>query len=287
MTTLILAKLVLQGSERDLNFQPPAWVHQIPAKFGFTFVRGLKYDRKTGYSDLDLTFRRKSSPASSASFTFEGRRFDDREPGFGSRGVYAGIAAGESWLRRQPKYSLQLPLFGEDSVFSPFKNGFNIIQVAYYRYFYAEFSDFVALQKPPRGVPTLNRDRTEDRAMFQSFCRFALAHLTAENDLVAGSSISISGHSYPSFAYRRVPEDYVAAMPNRPTTRWIKLSDWARNHDVTVTYGDMTAEYVYRGERYLLPLASDQFKKGTAWFKTSGPILMRGDDWLIPTAMVD
>ena len=287
MTTLILANLVFQGSEFDLNFQPPAWVHQIPAKFGFTYVRGLKYDRKLGYRDLKYAFRRKSTPASSAYFTFEGRSFDDREPGFGGRGGYAGSAATESWLRRQPKYSLQLPLFGEDSVFFPSRNGFRIIQVAYDRYFYAGFSDFVALQKPPRGVPTLNRDRTEDRAMFQSFCRFALAHLTAENDLVAGSSISISGHSYPSFAYRRVPEDYVAAMPNRPTTRWIKLSDWARNHDVTVTYGDTTAEYVYRGERYLLPLASDQFKKGTAWFKTSGPILMRGNDWLIPTAMVD
>jgi hypothetical protein len=286
---LLAATIALQGSERDLNFQPPAWVHQIPSKFGFTFARGLKYDRKPGYSEIRFTFRRKSSPASSASFHFEGRRFDDIRPGsgFGPDGVYAGLAVANSWLRKQPKFSLQLPIFGEDAVFAPCKNGFDLLQVAYYRYFRADFSDYVALQKPPRGVPTLNRDRTEDKAMFESFCRFALAHLTAENDLVAAPPVSIAGHSYASSAYRQVPTDFAVAMPNRPTTRWIKLSDWARNKDVTVTYGDMTAEYVYRGERYLLPLASDQFKKGTAWFKTSGPILMRGDDWLIPTAMVD
>ncbi len=125
-----------------------------------------------------------------------------------------------------------------------------------------------------------NINTPEYRHLAESICRHTSASLYGKFYLKAASRINIDGSSYASLSFKTPPSnrpDFV-----RPTARWIKLSDWARHHNVTITYGDITAEYVYRGERYLLPLASDQFKKGTAWFKTSGPILKRGDDWLIP-----
>ena len=125
-----------------------------------------------------------------------------------------------------------------------------------------------------------NLNTPEYRHLAESVCRHTLASLYGKFYLQPASSVNVDGSSYASLSFKTPPSnrpDFV-----RPTARWIKLSDWARNHDVTVTYGDMTAEYVYRGERYLLPLASDQFKKGAAWFRASGPILKRGDDWLIP-----
>ncbi len=125
-----------------------------------------------------------------------------------------------------------------------------------------------------------NINTPEYRHLAESVCRHTLASLYGKFYLQPAPSVNVDGSSYASLSFKTPPSnrpDFV-----RPTARWIKLADWARNHDVTVTYGDMTAEYVYRGERYLLPLASDQFKKGAAWFRASGPILKRGDDWLIP-----
>jgi hypothetical protein len=285
MMTTLISSLVLTFGQRDLAYRGPNWATKMHADFGFSYQTGFKYD-EDGFSIFSLQFHRNGKPPIGCSIRVRGREFDDREPGFGTRGVNAGMSISNSFFRKQPKIAPTMPFFGDDVVIAPKKNGFQLLQVGYFRKFSIQYFDIPTLARPPKGVPTIDRDRTLDKRVFEHICRLALACSTGDLDLTQTTFTNIDTHSYQCWNYRSIPALYSNAM-SRPTTRWIKLSDWARNHHVAVTYGDMTAEYVYRGERYLLPLASDQFKKGTAWFKTSGPILMRGDDWLIPTAMVD
>ncbi len=274
--------------------RPPAWCVAAASKFSFRVVFSFRYSNAYG-EELRVTMARDSSPPASFAFRIAGRNFesefvDSKYRGhklFGSRGVLASSASGFDRVPDSERLPMKYPMFGEDIVLRDELNGYSIMQVGYWRAFNADFHDVVKREGPRKGLKRIARDRSEDKIMAESLFRHLMATSTGEMDLESASNVTLDGLAYSSFRYSEIPATYNEAMPNRPTTRWIKLSDWARNHDVTVTYGDMTAEYVYRGERYLLPLASDQFKKGTAWFKTSGPILMRGDDWLIPTAMVD
>ncbi len=270
----------------DGAYTGPSWSNVMTREFGFAFQRGTKRVDSAGFDTFSMLFERVSAPRQRCSIAIRGRILEGNELGFGNRGVYAGASTSQAFGTPRSSIQLSKPIFGDDFVLTRRKNGFQFLQVCFFHQFSIHIYDVAQLANPPRGVPNILRDRTADLRKFEGLCRLVLARSIAELDLVTGSQAVLEGLSYQAWTFNSPPQYYRQAM-SRPTTRWIKLSDWARNHDVTVTYGDMTAEYVYRGERYLLPLASDQFKKGTAWFKTSGPILMRGDDWLIPTAMVD
>jgi hypothetical protein len=278
----IVATLSLQTRS---NYEVPASTSRLLQSSGFVKNVGglLRHIRDFGPS-IDFSCVR-SNPLSVLMFEMSGRQLTN-ERTFGTRGVFAGSAATDQWLRSRPKRALKFPFFGDDHWAEVDEFGVNILGVGYFHHFFLSIRDNVKRDKTTRAFIPIDRDHSVDLPLAEVVFRNMIAQFIAQEDLIGSSQVHIGTEHYSAFEFGQLLSYYRQAM-SRPTTRWIKLSDWARNHDVAVTYGDMTAEYVYRGERYLLPLASDQFKKGTAWFKTSGPILMRGDDWLIPTAMVD
>jgi hypothetical protein len=266
------------------NYDVPASTSRLLQWSGFVKnVGGLRQVRDLGprlsYSCV------RFNPSSVLVFQVSGRELT-KEKTFGNRGVFAGSAAADQWLRSRPQCALGFPLFGDDHWAQTDDFGVDILSVGYFHHFSISIHDNVKRDKTTRAFIPIDRDHSVDLPLAEVVFRNMIAQFIAQEDLIGSSQVHIGTEHYQAFEFGQLPSYYRQAM-SRPTTRWIKLSDWARNHDVAVTYDDMTAEYIYRGERYLLPLASDQFKKGTAWFKTSGPILMRGDDWLIPTAMVD
>ena len=267
------------------NYDVPASTYRLLQSSGFVKdVGGLLQNIRDFGPSIDFSCVR-SNPSSVLVFQVSGRQLT-KERTFGNRGVFAGSAATDEWLRGRPQRALRFPLFGNDHWAEVYEFGVKLLSVGYFHRFDLSIRDNVKRDKSTRAFIPIDRDHSVDLPLAEAVFRNMIAQFIAQEDLIGSSQVQIGTEHYPAFEFGQLLSYYRQAM-SRPTTRWIKLSDWARNHDVTVTYGDMTAEYVYRGERYLLPLASDQFKKGTAWFKTSGPILMRGDDWLIPTSMVD
>ena len=289
MTHLISsAVLACAAHPAHLDKTIPQWAATSFRSNQFVATHAHTSDPQVDCKRVSIDGERLGNQPMFISVISQGQGFDPM-PGYPltfRRGVFTGYSSSNDEEKRANSLPLRFPIFS-DHYCEKSLNGFTLENLAYWRRTSVTIADMTKRTKPRGGFQVIQRGRSQEFVILERIARHSIANILGEVDLINKGQAVVGSDTYTNYGLVDVPNRFRQAVPKQPTTRWIKLSDWARNHDVTVTYGDMTAEYVYRGKRYLLPLASDQFKKGTAWFKTSGPILMRGDDWLIPTAMVD